>query len=127
MRVLVVDDFLTMRRVVRGLLREMGIDDVAEAAEGKAALDALHGEGGIDAVITDVEMPRMGGIELLTAIKRDPSLRHLPVLVVAAEARRDDIVRCVQAGAAAYLVKPFTRAVLEDKLRTAIPGLFEPS
>ena len=123
MRILVVDDFMTMRRVVRGLLREMGLDDVAEAATGAAALDLLRA-GGVDAVISDIEMPTLGGFELLSAIKRDARLRHLPVLMVTAEARKDEILRCVQAGAAAYLVKPFTRATLEEKLRFVLPGAF---
>ena len=123
MRILVVDDFVTMRRVVRGLLREMGLDDVAEAASGAAALDLLRA-GGVDAVISDIEMPTLGGFELLSAIKKDEQLRHVPVLLVSAEARKDEILRCVQAGAAAYLVKPFTRATLEEKLRFVLPGAF---
>jgi len=123
MRILVVDDFMTMRRVVRGLLREMGLDDVAEAASGAAALELLRA-GGVDAVISDIEMPTLGGFELLSAIKRDEQLRHVPVLLVSAEARKDEILRCVQAGAAAYLVKPFTRATLEDKLRFVLPAAF---
>jgi two-component system chemotaxis response regulator CheY len=123
MRILVVDDFMTMRRVVRGLLREMGLDDVAEAASGAAALDLLRA-GGVDAVISDIEMPTLGGFELLSAIKKDEQLRHVPVLLVSAEARKDEILRCVQAGAAAYLVKPFSRATLEDKLRFVLPGAF---
>ena len=124
MRILVVDDFMTMRRVVRGLLREMGLDDVAEAASGAAALDLLRA-GGVDAVISDIEMPTLGGFELLSAIRRDARWRYLPVLMVTAEARKDEIVRCTQAGATAYLVKPFTRAVLEEKLRSALPAAFE--
>ena len=123
MRILVVDDFMTMRRVVRGLLREIGLDDVAEAASGAAALELLRG-GSIDAVISDIEMPTLGGFELLSAIKKDEQLRHVPVLLVTAEARKDEILRCVQAGAAAYLVKPFTRATLEEKLRFVLPGAF---
>jgi two-component system chemotaxis response regulator CheY len=123
MRILVVDDFMTMRRVVRGLLREMGLDDVAEAASGAAALDLLRA-GRVDAVISDIEMPTLGGFELLSAIKKDEQLRHVPVLLVSAEARKDEILRCVQAGAAAYLVKPFTRATLEEKLRFVLPGAF---
>jgi two-component system, chemotaxis family, chemotaxis protein CheY len=123
MRILVVDDFMTMRRVVRGLLREMGLDDVAEAASGAAALDLLRA-GGVDAVISDIEMPTLGGFELLSAIKKDEQLRHVPVLLVSAEARKDEILRCVQAGAAAYLVKPFSRATLEEKLRFVLPAAF---
>lgn len=123
MRILVVDDFLTMRRVVRGQLREMGFDDVGEAADGVAALEQLRSTC-FDAVISDIDMPTMNGFELLSAIKTDARLRHLPVLMVAAEALKEDIVRCIQAGAASYLVKPFTRAVLEQKLRLIAPGAF---
>ena len=126
MRILVVDDFMTMRRVVRGLLREMGLDDVAEAPSGAAALEILR-EGGVDAVISDIEMPTLGGFDLLSAIKKDEQLRHVPVLLVTAEARKDEILRCVQAGAAAYLVKPFTRATLEEKLRFVLPAAFADS
>jgi two-component system chemotaxis response regulator CheY len=122
-RILVVDDFLTMRRVVRGQLREMGFEDVGEAADGVAALEQLRSTS-FDAVISDIDMPTMNGFELLSAIKTDARLCHLPVLMVAAEALKEDIVRCVQAGAASYLVKPFTRAVLEEKLRLIAPGAF---
>ena len=125
MRALVVDDFITMRRVVRSLLRETGFADVdiVEASNGAAALDRLRDET-FDVVVTDIEMPTLGGFELLSAIRRDARWRHLPVLMVTAEARKDEIVRCTQAGATAYLVKPFTRAVLEEKLRSAIPSAF---
>jgi two-component system chemotaxis response regulator CheY len=125
MRALVVDDFITMRRVVRSLLRTTGFADVdiVEASNGAAALDRLRDET-FDVVVTDIEMPTLGGFELLSAIRRDARWRHLPVLMVTAEARKDEIVRCTQAGATAYLVKPFTRAVLEEKLRSAIPSAF---
>jgi len=124
MRLLVVDDFRTMRRVLRGLLRDMGLDDVAEAGDGAAALERLRAEP-VDLVITDIEMPTLNGFELLSAIKKDERLRHVPVLMLAAEARKDEIVRCIQAGAAGYLVKPFTRETLEEKLRAALPAAFE--
>ncbi len=123
MRVLVVDDFMTMRRVLRGLLREMGFDEVDEAADGVAALDCLRAATA-DVVISDIEMPTMNGFDLLSAIKKDAQLKHLPVLMVAAEARKEEIVRAMQAGAAGYLVKPFTRSTLEEKLRLAAPAAF---
>ena len=123
MRILVVDDFLTMRRVVFGQLREIGFDDLAEAGDGVAALLQLRASP-FDLVISDIDMPTMGGFELLSAIKTDAKLRHLPVLMVAAEARKEDIVRCAQVGAAAYLVKPFSRVVLEEKMRLAMPTAF---
>ena len=125
MRAIVVDDFITMRRVVRSLLRETGFADVdiVEASNGAAALDRLRDET-FDVVVTDIEIPTLGGFELLSAIRRDARWRHLPVLMVTAEATKEEIVRCTQAGATAYLVKPFTRAVLEEKLRSAIPSAF---
>ena len=123
MRFLVVDDFIAMRRVVCHLLGEIGFSEVDEAGNGAAALEQLRA-GAIDAVITDIEMPILGGFELLSAIKKDAALKDLPVLMVTAEARKDEIVRCMQAGAAAYLVKPFTRETLEEKLRLAVPAAF---
>lgn len=126
MRCLVVDDFVTMRRVVRGYLRAIGIADVVEAGDGSAALEQLRGAP-FGVVITDIEMPTLGGIALLASIRRDAGLKHLPVLMVTAEARKDEIVRCTQAGATAYLVKPFTRATLEEKLRLALPALAAPA
>ena len=123
MRVLIVDDFATMRRVLRGMLREMGVDAVDEAADGVDALERLRGSD-FDFVITDIGMPTMNGFELLAAIKKDERLRRLPVLMVTAEAKKDEIVRCTQKGAAGYIVKPFTTAVLGDKLRRAAPRLF---
>ncbi len=123
MRILVVDDFLTMRRVVRGFLRDMGFEDVVEAAHGTAALDELR-SASVDVVITDIEMPILGGFGLLSAIKKDTLLRDIPVLMVAAEARKEEIVRCLQAGAAACLVKPFSRATLEERLRVVVPAAF---
>jgi len=125
MRFLIVDDFSTMRRVMRGMLREMGFDAVEEAADGAAALERLR-ESEFDFVITDIGMPTMGGFELLSAIKKDERLRQLPVLMVTAEARKDEIVRSAQNGAAGYIVKPFTRDTLEQKLRRTAPRLFPP-
>ncbi len=114
-RFLVVDDFSTMRRIIRGLLREAGHASVEEAEDGVAALDMLR-NAAFDFVISDINMPNMNGFELLAAIKKDETLAHLPVLMVTAEARREDIVRAAQEGAAGYIVKPFTKATLEEKV-----------
>ena len=114
-RFLVVDDFSTMRRIVRGLLKEMGCNDVTEAEDGAAALQLLKSQR-FDFVVSDINMPNMNGFELLNAIKQDEKLKHLPVLMVTAEARKEDIVMAAQNGAAGYIVKPFTKATLEDKL-----------
>ena len=126
MKILVVDDFATMRRIVRGLLKEMGYADVAEAEDGTMALAALKAHK-FDFVISDIHMPNMNGFELLKAIKADADLRSLPVLMVTAEARKEDIVMAVQSGAAGYVVKPFTRATLEDKLVKIMAKLAAPA
>jgi two-component system, chemotaxis family, chemotaxis protein CheY len=115
MKILVVDDFSTMRRIVRGLLRECGYGSVEEAEDGVAALALLRSVP-FDFVISDINMPNMNGFELLAQIKKDETLAHLPVLMVTAEARREDIVRAAQEGAAGYIVKPFTKATLEEKV-----------
>jgi two-component system chemotaxis response regulator CheY len=128
-RILVADDFLTMRRVLRGLLGQMGFTEIVDVGDGAAALAQLRSSRGgrFDAVITDIEMPIMNGFELLSAIKKDVRLRHLPVLMLAAEARKDEIVRSTQEGAAGYVVKPFTQGALEERLRRAAPALFKAS
>ncbi len=115
-RFLVVDDFSTMRRVMCALLKEIGFERTETAADGAAALELLK-KSKFDFIITDIAMPNMNGFELLSAIKADESLKHLPVLMVTAEARKDDIVRSMQGGAAGYIVKPFTRTTLEERVR----------
>jgi two-component system, chemotaxis family, chemotaxis protein CheY len=120
MKFLIVDDFSTMRRIVRGLLKEIGIDHADEAEDGAAALSMLRA-GNYDFVVSDINMPVMNGFELLGAIKADESLKHLPVLMVTAEARKEDIVRAAKEGAAGYIVKPFTKATLEEKVRKMLP------
>jgi two-component system chemotaxis response regulator CheY len=115
MKFLVVDDFSTMRRIVRGLLKEMGMSNSDEAEDGAIALKMLKNNK-YDFVVSDINMPNMNGFELLKAIKADPDLRSLPVLMVTAEARKEDIVLAAQSGAAGYIVKPFTKATLEDKV-----------
>ena len=115
LRFLVVDDFSTMRRIVRGLLKEMGCNNVEEAEDGAIALQTLKNSR-FDFVVSDINMPNMNGFDLLKAIKADDSLKHLPVLMVTAEARKEDIVLAAQSGAAGYVVKPFTKATLEEKV-----------
>ena len=119
MKFLIVDDFSTMRRIVRGLLKEIGYSNIEEAEDGAVALNMLR-RGKFDFVVSDINMPNMNGFELLGAIKQDPDLRHLPVLMVTAEARKENIVRAAQDGAAGYIVKPFTKATLEEKVRKII-------
>lgn len=115
MKFLIVDDFSTMRRIVRGLLKEIGYTNAEEAEDGAAALAMLKA-GKFDFVVSDINMPNMNGFDLLAAIKKDDGLKHLPVLMVTAEARKEDIVRAAQDGAAGYIVKPFTKATLEEKV-----------
>ena len=119
LRFLIVDDFSTMRRIVRNLLKEVGYANADEAEDGSVALNKLKG-GGFDFVVTDLNMPNMNGFELLTSIRAEPALQHLPVLMVTAEARKEDIVTAAQAGASGYIVKPFTKATLEEKLNKII-------
>jgi two-component system chemotaxis response regulator CheY len=116
LKFLVVDDFSTMRRIVRGLLKEMGCHNVTEAEDGAAALELLKVQH-FDFVVSDINMPNMSGFELLKAIKAEETLRHLPVLMVTAEARKEDIVLAAQSGAAGYIVKPFSKATLEEKVQ----------
>ena len=115
MKFLIVDDFSTMRRIVRGLLKEIGYVNAEEAEDGSVALNMLK-NGKFDFVVSDINMPVMNGFELLSAVKADDTLKHLPVLMVTAEARKEDIVAAAQGGAAGYIVKPFTKATLEEKV-----------
>ena len=116
LKFLIVDDFSTMRRIVRGLLKEMGCNNAEEAEDGAVALSMLK-NGKFDFVVSDINMPNMNGFDLLKAIKADEQLKHLPLLMVTAEARKEDIVLAAQCGAAGYIVKPFTKATLEEKLQ----------
>ncbi len=119
MKFLVVDDFSTMRRIVRGLLKEMGHNDCDEADDGRVALGKLKLSAPcpFDFVVTDINMPNMNGFELLEAIRKDPDLAALPVLMVTAEARKEDILKAAQLRASGYIVKPFSKAVLEEKIQ----------
>ena len=115
MKVLVVDDFSTMRRIVKNLLRDLGFTNIQEADDGNTALPMLQG-GSFDFVVTDWNMPGMQGIDLLKAIRADASLAHIPVLLITAEAKKEQIVMAAQAGVNGYIVKPFTAATLKTKL-----------
>lgn len=105
-----------MRRIVRNLLKELGFTNVEEAEDGVDALSKLRG-GNFEFVVSDWNMPNMTGIELLRAIRADASLKHLPVLMVTAEAKKENIIEAAQAGASGYVVKPFTAATLDEKLK----------
>jgi two-component system chemotaxis response regulator CheY len=115
MKFLVVDDFSTMRRIVRNLLKELGFTNVDEAEDGAIALQKLQG-GGFEFVVTDWNMPNMDGLTLLQSIRATPNLKHLPVLMITAEAKKENIIAAAQSGASGYIVKPFTAGTLSEKL-----------
>lgn len=117
MKILIVDDFSTMRRILRNLLKELGFLNIEEAIDGQDALNKLRQVGNFEFVVTDWNMPNMSGIELLRAIRTDTALKHLPVLMVTAEAKRENIITAAQAGASGYVVKPFSVATLDEKLK----------
>ena len=112
---LVVDDFGTMRRIVGGLLRELGVDQVTEAEDGLDALGKLS-HGGVDFIVSDWNMPKLNGLELLKRVRADVATATLPFLLVTAEGRKENIVEAAQAGADGYIVKPFTAMVLGEKI-----------
>ena len=114
-RILIVDDFSTMRRIVKNLLNDLGFTNTAEADDGTTALVELQ-KAKFDLVVTDWNMPGMPGIDLLKAIRADESLAKIPVLMVTAEAKREQIIEAAQAGVNGYIIKPFTAQTLEEKL-----------
>ncbi|MEX0616063.1 MAG: chemotaxis response regulator CheY [Methylophaga sp.] len=115
MKILIVDDFSTMRRIIKNLLRDLGFNNTLEADDGLTALPILQA-GGIDFLITDWNMPGMQGIDLLKKVRADEKLVSLPVLMVTAETKREQIIEAAQAGVNGYIVKPFTAATLKDKI-----------
>lgn len=115
MKILIVDDFSTMRRIIKNLLRDLGFTNTVEADDGKTALPRLKA-GGIDFLVTDWNMPGMSGLDLLKAVRSDPDLAQLPVLMVTAEAKREQIIMAAQAGVNGYIIKPFTAATLKEKI-----------
>jgi two-component system, chemotaxis family, chemotaxis protein CheY len=115
MRILIVDDFSTMRRIIKNLLRDLGYNNTAEADDGNSALPVLK-KGGFDFLITDWNMPGMTGLDLLKSVRAEPELRDLPVLMVTAESKREQIIEAAQAGVNGYIVKPFTANTLREKI-----------
>jgi two-component system chemotaxis response regulator CheY len=122
MRFLVVDDFSTMRRIVRNLLKELGFLNVDEAEDGVVALSKLTSEH-FDFIVTDWNMPNMDGLTLLQQVRANPQLKHLPVLMITAEAKKENIVAAAQSGASGYIVKPFTAGTLSEKLNKILEKL----
>ncbi len=115
MKVLVADDFATMRKIVRNILKQIGFDNIVEAEDGQAAIQVLKTEN-IGLVVTDWNMPNMTGLELLQKIRSDPKTANIPVLMVTAEGLKENVVAAVKAGVNNYVVKPFTAEVLQEKL-----------
>ena len=114
-KILIVDDFSTMRRIIKNLLRDLGFTNTHEADDGNTALPMLK-KGGFDFLVTDWNMPGMTGLELLQHVRADPELSHLPILMVTAEAKREQIITAAQAGVNGYIVKPFTAITLKEKI-----------
>jgi len=121
MKFLVVDDYLSMRRMVKSVLNDLGYSNVTEADDGSTALPLLR-DGEFDFLITDWNMPGMPGLDLLKAVRANQRLAKLPVLMVTAEAKREQIVEAVQAGVNGYIIKPFTAEVLKEKLAKILNG-----
>jgi two-component system chemotaxis response regulator CheY len=118
--VLIVDDFVTMRRIVRKILRDLDFENIMEAEDGAAALEILKTTK-VDLIVSDWNMPRMTGLELLKEVRATPGLQETPFLMVTAEAQKENIVEAVKAKVSNYIVKPFTAATLEEKLCKVVP------
>lgn len=115
MRILVVDDFLTMRRIIINLLRQLGFNNVVEAADGKQALERVHEEP-IDLIVSDWNMPNMTGIEFLKHVRADEKTKKIPFIMVTAEGKKENVIAAVHAGVSNYIVKPFNAATLKEKM-----------
>jgi two-component system chemotaxis response regulator CheY len=115
MKVLVVDDFATMRRILKNILKQIGFTKITEADDGSTALAALKNEKA-DLIISDWNMPKISGLELLKAVRSDESMKDTPFLMVTAEAQKDNVIQAVQAGVSNYIVKPFTAEAIKEKL-----------
>jgi len=121
MKVLIVDDFATMRRIVRNILKQIGFKNIIEADDGKSALKELK-KGKVDLILCDWNMPEMPGIDLLKAVRSDNELKDIPFVMVTAEAQKDNIVEAVKAGVSNYVVKPFTAETISEKLTKVFDG-----
>ena len=116
MNVLVVDDFATMRRIIKNVLKQIGFTNICEAEDGKGALKVLKDKT-IDLVLCDWNMPEMPGIELLKKVRSDDQLKGIPFVLVTAETQKDNIIEAVKSGVSSYIVKPFTAEIVEEKLK----------
>lgn len=116
MNILIVDDFPTMRKIVKSVLKQLGYQNISEAEDGQLALNFLKVNPQIEFIVSDWNMPNMTGIELLKMVRADPKLKHLPFLMVTAEADKDNIVEAVKSGVNNYIVKPFNAATMKEKI-----------
>jgi two-component system chemotaxis response regulator CheY len=116
MKVLVVDDFATMRRIVKGVLKQLGFSNIVEAEDGSAALDALKKEK-VGLIVSDWNMPKMTGLDLLKAVRSDEGLKETPFIMVTAEGQKENVIEAVKAGVSNYIVKPFTPETFSEKLQ----------
>lgn len=114
-KILVVDDFSTMRRIVKNILKQLGYENIDEAEDGNQALNKIKG-GSYDFIVTDWNMPNLDGLELCKAVRADAATKDIPILFVTAEALKENVVTAVQAGASNYIVKPFTAEILKEKI-----------
>ncbi len=124
MRVLVVDDFATMHKIVRNILKQIGFEDIVEAEDGNAAIHMIKNDK-IGMVVTDWNMPNMTGLDLLREIRNNPQTANLPVLMVTAEGLKENVMEAVKAGVSNYVVKPFTAEVLQEKIETIFKKMAE--
>ena len=115
MKIMVVDDFSTMRRIVKNVLKQLGFDNIEEAEDGAQAYNKLKA-GGFGFMVSDWNMPNMDGLELLKAVRKDPELKGLPILMVTAEAEKEKVITAIQAGVNNYIVKPFTAETFKEKM-----------
>ncbi len=123
-RILVVDDFSTMRKIVKNVLKQLGYNNIEEAENGAEALQKLRSKK-FDFVVSDWNMPNMDGLEMLKAIRSDAELKHLPVLMVTAEAEKDKVIAAIKAGVNNYIVKPFTAETLKQKMEQIYQKLYK--
>ena len=119
--VLIVDDFITMRRIVRKILRDLDFEDIVEAEDGSAAMEVLQ-KTSVDLIISDWNMPKMTGLELLKQVRSTENLKDIPFLMLTAEAQKENIVEAIKAKVSNYIVKPFTAAGLQEKLAKILPA-----
>lgn len=123
MKILVVDDFPTMRRIVKTLLRQLGYTNIIEAEDGEAAYKVLKSTPDIEFIVSDWNMPNMTGLEFLKTVRADEKFKHLPFLMVTAEAEKENIIEAVKSGVSNYVVKPFTSATLKEKMAKVFQNL----